>query len=725
MGVAGHHMPIWYDEANPPADGQIVVWDAAAQRWKAAPIDISALDTGGLASDADLAAGLATKQDTIPPGTYVEPPAAAEKVVYLTANGSDANHGRSPDKGKLTFAAALTAIGAGNPGHIEMGVGTISLGAGVSLSGHCCTFTGQGDSTVLQVTGTQVGPALDFTGYLSPSSASYKREIGNFTLRGDGTAGSAKKGIRFDTGTPTVGVHLHDIAVENTGGECFDFGSAELCDFERLVANQPINCYENDIPYITGTEAMNGNRFDGIGLRSITPATEITASSNGASLPQATLNVLSTATMPSSGTTYVSSSAGLQTVTYTGKTSTTLTGCTGGTGTISTGDSVVVHPDCASGVVRFANGANYQWEYNAFSAWWFEYLHLPTGGSLFSMTGGYSNVVSDFQWFDSSKLTRATGTAYVRILPSTVPANGDFGGNWVRGHIPGKGTAASNIDVGVDVQQQNNRVTGIKGYNGTNVQIAAGVNRTFVELGGCESTATGTAVVDNSATTTNVKIDWVNGTIVIGDTTLSRGAVNALRVAGTANTTIGVLELGSAGTKIQTVAGGAAMYLDSDVHHIRSIGGVEVMTTAPGGFNPAVTFIGVAGASGRQILRCKKGDTTTAFDVDNAGNMVGSFGLAVGQSAAAATPADNATITTANIGVARVAPTAARTGIILQAGTIAGQTVTVLNEAAAANSITFAAASSNVADANASPIPGLTARRFVWDSGTSLWYRCG
>lgn len=655
-------------------------------------------------------------------GTYVGPLPVSYRYVYVHSLGSNSNHGRSPDKPVQTLAAAAALIGAGNYGHIEMLTGTIDAGATFSLSGHRFTMTGQGDQTIVQAT-AQTGPVIDFTGYLSPDSHQYKREFGNFRVRGDGTTGSAKKGIAINAATPTVGLWLHDIAVDNTGGAPFDFGAAETSDFERLVANQPVGCYINDIPYVTGTGAMNGNRFVGCGLRSITPATTIATGSNGVTLPQATINVAATSSGFTSGLVYISSSAGIQEVTYTGVTGTTLTGCSGGTGTIATGDSVVARPDCASGCVRFAYSATYSVDDNEFLAWWFEYQHLPTGGALVSLAGGNVNALTDFQYFDLSKMSRATGTAHIRFLPITSGAASDFGGNTVRGRIPGKGTNTTSIDIGVDIQQSGNRIEGVKGYNGTNVTIASGVNRTLVNLGGAEAAATGTAVVDNSGTSTNIIIDWVNKTFNFGGSVLTPPAVGSLRVASVSDSTIGRLQLGSAGTVIQTVTGGTAMYLDSDVHHIRSIGGTEVMTTAPGGFNPAVTFIGVAGASGRQVLRCKKSDGTTAFDVDNSGNMVGSFGLALGQSAAAATPADNATISTANIAVARVAPAAARTGIILQAGTIAGQVVTVVNEAAAANSVTFAAAGSNVADGNASPIAGLTARRFVWDSGTSLWYR--
>lgn len=109
------------------------------------------------------------------------------------------------------------------------------------------------------------------------------------------------------------------------------------------------------------------------------------------------------------------------------------------------------------------------------------------------------------------------------------------------------------------------------------------------------------------------------------------------------------------------------------------------------------------------------------------GQLVGGV-LSVAQSGTAPDPGAGGTITTSGVGVARVTPAAARTGVILQAGTVAGQLCLVINEAAVGNSITFntTPATSNVADsATEALIPGLQSRLFIWDSGTSLWYAVG
>ena len=93
-------------------------------------------------------------------------------------------------------------------------------------------------------------------------------------------------------------------------------------------------------------------------------------------------------------------------------------------------------------------------------------------------------------------------------------------------------------------------------------------------------------------------------------------------------------------------------------------------------------------------------------------------------SASAAAIGSGAVIPTSAAVSVRVAPPGTVTGAILQAGSGAGPIVVVVNESV--NSITFAAAgTSNVADGTADVIAGNTARAYIWDGGTSLWYRLG
>ena len=80
--------------------------------------------------------------------------------------------------------------------------------------------------------------------------------------------------------------------------------------------------------------------------------TTIAAPSNGAVLPQATINVASTTGFPAAGSILVTTSAGPQLVAYTGVGATTFTGCTGGTGTMSTGGLVVNVTATAQDILR-------------------------------------------------------------------------------------------------------------------------------------------------------------------------------------------------------------------------------------------------------------------------------------------------------------------------------------------------------------------------------------
>lgn len=73
----------------------------------------------------------------------------------------------------------------------------------------------------------------------------------------------------------------------------------------------------------------------------------------------------------------------------------------------------------------------------------------------------------------------------------------------------------------------------------------------------------------------------------------------------------------------------------------------------------------------------------------------------------------------------RVTAAAAVTGIIIGVGTQPGQKLTVIHEGAAANTVTMAASgTSNVANGVSCVITGPSARSFIWDSVTSLWYQC-
>lgn len=92
-----------------------------------------------------------------------------------------------------------------------------------------------------------------------------------------------------------------------------------------------------------GTNGRGGTQSAGgaDGNNNAAASTTIAAGSNGASLPQGTINVASTTPFPTSGILLITTDAGIQIVAHTGKNATQFTGCTGGTGTMSTGGAVI------------------------------------------------------------------------------------------------------------------------------------------------------------------------------------------------------------------------------------------------------------------------------------------------------------------------------------------------------------------------------------------------
>lgn len=113
-----------------------------------------------------------------------------------------------------------------------------------------------------------------------------------------------------------------------------------------------------------------------------------------------------------------------------------------------------------------------------------------------------------------------------------------------------------------------------------------------------------------------------------------------------------------------------------------------------------------------------------SFTLDSAGNLsIGTISESQTAGTVQTLVTGNTITTPASIGVVRVTAAAAVTGIILPAGSNAGQNITVIHEGASGNTITFAAAgTSNVADGASDTITGPSARTFVWDSVTALWY---
>jgi Pectate lyase superfamily protein len=94
----------------------------------------------------------------------------------------------------------------------------------------------------------------------------------------------------------------------------------------------------------------------------------------------------------------------------------------------------------------------------------------------------------------------------------------------------------------------------------------------------------------------------------------------------------------------------------------------------------------------------------------------------IGESATAVAQTSSTQIATTGLAISRVNPAGNITGNTLQSGTAAGQQVIVRNESAF--TVTFAASSSHVADANLCIILANREMLFHWSVAESLWYHC-
>ncbi len=153
-----------------------------------------------------------------------------------------------------------------------------------------------------------------------------------------------------------------------------------------------------------------------------------------------------------------------------------------------------------SGAIVLAdNGVNAPYG-NLFSGCWDEYLHLQERASVVSIRG-YLNTIADWATHDTDSATPgATDNCWFRFENAAVE---NYGGNWLRSLVPGRGDGPTGMAYGAICGQSHNRIEGIKGYNGNNVLLKPGVGYTYIRIGGQQSGAASTAVVDSSRETTN------------------------------------------------------------------------------------------------------------------------------------------------------------------------------------------------------------------------------
>lgn len=153
---------------------------------------------------------------------------------------------------------------------------------------------------------------------------------------------------------------------------------------------------------------------------------------------------------------------------------------------------------------------------------------------------------------------------------------------------------------------------------------------------------------------------------------------------------------------------------------------LQFVLTSDGTGNYALTWNAIYKAAGQPLPGAMPRANATislAFVSDGTTWWYTAGNLAPVQSATAVAIAASGAIPTAGLDVSRLAPTAARTGITMQAGTFGGQQCFVINESAFVLTYNATPATSLIANsAVVTTLPVTSGRLFVWDSSTSLWY---
>jgi len=233
---------------------------------------VAPLDAGSKVPDANLPTrlGVSGLSATFARSTYFEP------ENYKTGTNTDL---------EAIHAAAAAATAAGNGNMLRLSARTWDVGSGLSLSGYSCGIVGMSSGhdgggptgTVIRAA-TQAGAVLDLTGWIAPDAFRGIVEIGMFSIQGSNVADPGKLNVGLlRAGTfanEALGsVWIHDVAISQTGGAGVDIYDMYLSNMDRVVVTTPVGAKANDVAYML-FRGCNGNRFTGLGLRSISASND-------------------------------------------------------------------------------------------------------------------------------------------------------------------------------------------------------------------------------------------------------------------------------------------------------------------------------------------------------------------------------------------------------------------------------------------------------------------
>lgn len=509
-------------------------------------------------------------------------PPAGSNVIYVNANGNDGWNGRSEGNAKLSLAAALAEIGDDERGVIVAGWGDIDCGNGVKFAGYRCGLIAQsGAGTRFIITGTQTGPVLDFTGWLHPGFE-YMQRFGNFTVSGDGTA------------APVIATVTNKQLTSNVITLTTDAPHGLSVGDTVWVRDVPPTLDGSTYRTFNGVKTLTAVTATTLSFRYAFTSSDIASAAATGSIHVAKCGVVFPHLTGISASDITVRDCGGPDFVYTGTQTSTFTNMVADTPIDAKANDIPYHyasddcngntfinlgvrsssanSDCGvSGAILFETDA-FDPSFNVFVGPWIEALHVPDGGCLVHVKGN-TNLFIHQKPFDSVKEAGATGTCSFRF---DAPGHNNLGGNMVYGYIPGS-QGGSDLDSGIELNQSGNHILGVAGYNGTNIIIASGVNRSGINFIGAYGVTTNPAVVDNSGTTTNSYSSMSTQSITWGDIILKRHTAGALAIQWPSDPTRGELYFGNGGARIQTAAGGATMYQTSDQWILRDLALVNLM----------------------------------------------------------------------------------------------------------------------------------------------------
>ena len=276
------------------------------------------------------------------------PAAIGVPVISVKALGATGN-GVTDDS--LHFRNAIAAaIAGGGEVFVPPGVYIVSRDL-VGGTFSCLPIDGVEGFTIRGVRGQSIIKQAAPVGIDATSIALFKvtnsRHVVFRDLVLDGNWGNAQTTVAFGSDGATLPQATLNVAstvdfpsagtfelVTPTGFQTLSYTGKTSTSFTGCTGGIPGTVLRGD------SGALTGGRFGYVVGRQSSANTHVAVASDGAVLPQATLNVGNTIAFSTSGQCFVASDVGAQLVTYTGKTSTTFTGCTGGTGTVNTGNGV-------------------------------------------------------------------------------------------------------------------------------------------------------------------------------------------------------------------------------------------------------------------------------------------------------------------------------------------------------------------------------------------------